>query len=311
VSRVRKGRPISGWIILDKPLGMTSTQAVAAVRRLTQAAKAGHGGTLDPLASGVLPIALGEATKTVAYAMGAAKVYRFIVQWGSATSTDDKEGEIVATSDTRPTEAAIRALLPGFTGEIMQRPPAYSALKIDGRRAYDLARKGEDVVLEPRPIRIDRLELVEIIDENQALFEVACGKGAYIRSLARDFGERLGCHGHVAMLRREQVGKFRAERAFSLDSLSDLCQKGAASEYLLPIETALDDIPALVVTGPQAERLRHGQSIRVICTGLPLPPEGELLVKADGKPVGIGQRIADEVRPVRLFNHHDVAELKT
>ncbi len=302
MSRQRKGLPINGWINLDKPLGMTSTQAVGAVRRLTGAAKAGHGGTLDPLASGVLPIALGEATKTVAYAMGAAKVYRFAARWGSATSTDDAEGDAVATADRRPTAAEIHALLPGFTGEIMQRPPAFSALKVDGQRAYALARKGEVVELAPRPIRIDRFDLLELTGPDEAVFEVACGKGAYIRALARDLGEALGCFGHVVMLRRMQVGRFRAETAFSLDSLADLCQNGAASEYLLPIETALDDIPALVVTGPQAERLRHGQSIRVICTGLPLPPEGELLVKADGKAVGIGQRIADEVRPVRLFN---------
>ncbi len=302
MSRQRKGLPISGWVILDKPLGMTSTQAVGAVRRLTGAAKAGHGGTLDPLASGVLPIALGEATKTVAYAMGAAKVYRFMAQWGAATSTDDAEGEVVAQSENRPSEAAIRALLPQFSGEILQRPPAFSALKVDGRRAYALARQGEVVDLAPRPVRIVRFELLDMPASDQALFEVACGKGTYIRALARDLGEALGCFGHVVMLRRTRVGRFSAETAFSLDSLGELCQKDAASEYLLPIETALDDIPALVVTGPQAERLRHGQSIRVICTGLPLPPEGELLVKADGKAVGIGQRVADEVRPVRLFN---------
>lgn len=302
MSRQRKGRPINGWVILDKPLGMTSTQAVAAVRRLTQAAKAGHGGTLDPLASGILPIALGEATKTVPYVMGAAKIYRFIAQWGEATSTDDREGEVVARSEKRPTGEQIRALLPRFTGEIMQRPPAFSALKVDGQRAYDLARKGEVPDLAPRPIRIDRFELLEIPEPNQALFEVACGKGAYIRALARDLGEALGCFGHVVLLRRTCVGRFSLERAFSLDSLSDLCQKDAASEYLLPIETALDDIPALVVTGPQADRFKHGQSLRVSCTGLPLPPEGELVVKADGKAIGIAQRIADEVRPVRLFN---------
>ena len=307
MSRKPRGRPVNGWIILDKPLGLTSTQCVGKVRRLTDAAKAGHGGTLDPLASGILPIALGEATKTVPYIMDAGKTYRFTVRWGTATATDDAEGDVIATSDIRPDRAAILAMLPGFEGQILQKPPAFSALKVDGRRAYDLARahsqgKGEAPDLAPRPIRIDRLTLVDMPDTDHAVFEADCGKGAYVRALARDFGQALGTCGHVVALRRTRVGRFDESRAFSLDSLAELCQKDAAQAYLLPVETALDDIPALVVTGPQAERLRHGQPIRIALAGPGLPPEGELLVKADGRAVGLAERIADEVRPLRLFN---------
>lgn len=226
----RKGRPVHGWVIVDKPLGLTSTQCLARVRRLTDAAKGGHGGTLDPLATGILPIALGEATKTVAWVMGSGKTYRFTVRWGIATATDDAEGGPVATSDRRPGRAAIEAILPGFTGQIMQRPPAYSAIKIDGARAYDLARAqsregGEVPDLAPRPIRIDRLALVDCPDPDHAVFEVDCGKGAYVRALARDFGEALGCFGHVVALRRTRVGRFDESRAFSLDSLAELCQR--------------------------------------------------------------------------------------
>lgn len=298
----RKGRPVHGWVIVDKPLGLTSTQCLARVRRMTGAAKAGHGGTLDPLATGILPIALGEATKTVAYVMGAGKTYRFTVQWGAATATDDAEGEVIARSDSRPDRTAIEAIFPRFTGEIMQRPPAYSALKVDGARAYDLARAGNAPALAPRPIRIDAIRLIDLPDADHAVFEVDCGKGAYVRALARDLGEALGTYGHVTALRRTRVGRFSEDRAFSLDSLDDLCHKDAAHAYLLPVETALDDIPALVVTGPQAERLRHGQSIRIAVAAPGLPPEGELLVMADGKAVGMAERSADEVRPLRLFN---------
>lgn len=300
--RQRRGQPVHGWVVLDKPAGLTSTQCVGKVRRLLDAAKAGHGGTLDPLATGILPIALGEATKTVPYVMDAGKEYRFTVTWGAATDTDDTEGAVIARSDRRPTAEEIRAVLPRFTGEILQRPPAYSALKVAGRRAYDLARAGETPDLAPRPIRIDRLDLLACPDPDHAVFEVACGKGSYIRALARDLGAILGTYAHVSALRRTRVGRFAESRAFSLDSLAELCQKGAACEYLLPIETVLDDIPALVVTGPQADRLRHGQTIRVSLAG-PLPGEGELVVKAGGKAVGIAERIADEVRPLRLFNH--------
>lgn len=298
----RRGQPVHGWVNVDKPLGLTSTQCLARVRRLTDAAKAGHGGTLDPLATGILPVALGEATKTVNWVMGAGKTYRFTVRWGEATATDDMEGEVVARSPHRPDRAAIEAILPRFTGEILQKPPAYSALKVAGARAYDLARAGQAPDLPPRPVRIDGLRLVDMPDPDHATFEVDCGKGAYVRALGRDFGIALGTCAHITALRRTRVGRFDEKTAFSLDSLADLCQKGAAHAYLLPVETALDDIPALVVTGPQAERLRHGQSIRIAVAAPGLPPEGELLVVADGKAVGMAERSADEVRPLRLFN---------
>lgn len=303
----KRGRPVHGWVIVDKPLGLTSTQCLAKVRRLTDAAKAGHGGTLDPLATGILPIALGEATKTVNWVMTAGKTYRFTVRWGEATETDDTEGAVTQRSDVRPDRAAIEAVLPRFTGEILQRPPAYSAIKVDGQRSYDLARAqkkigGEVLELAARPIRIDALRLVDIPDPDHAVFEVDCGKGAYVRALGRDLALALGTYGHITVLRRTRVGRYGEKSAFSLDSLEELCQKDAAHAYLLPIETALDDIPALVLTGPQADRLRHGQPIKIALTAPGLPPEGELLVMADGKPVGLAERSADEVRPLRLFN---------
>lgn len=302
MSRRRRGQPVHGWINVDKPPGLTSTQCLARVRHLTNAAKAGHGGTLDPLATGILPIALGEATKTVSWVMDAGKTYRFTARWGEATATDDMEGEIVARSDHRPGRAAIEAVLPRFTGEILQKPPAFSALKVAGERAYDLARAGRAPDLAPRPVRIDGLRLVDIPEADHAVFEVDCGKGAYVRALARDLGQALGTCAHVTALRRTRVGRFDEKSAFSLDSLADLCQKGAAHAYLLPVETALDDIPALVVTGPQADRLRQGQSIRIATAAPGLPPEGEILVMAGGKAVGMAERSADEVRPLRLFN---------
>jgi tRNA pseudouridine55 synthase len=298
----KRGRPVHGWVIVDKPLGLTSTQCLARVRRLTDAAKAGHGGTLDPLATGILPIALGEATKTVNWVMTAGKTYRFTVRWGEATETDDTEGAVTLRSDVRPDRAAIEAMLPSFVGEILQRPPAYSAIKVDGQRSYDLARKGEVLELAARPIRIDALRLVDCPDPDHAVFEVDCGKGAYVRALGRDFALALGTYGHITVLRRTRVGRYDEKAAFSLDSLEELCQKDAAHAYLLPIETALDDIPALVLTGPQADRLKHGQPIKIALTAPGLPPEGELLVMADGKPVGLAERSADEVRPLRLFN---------
>ncbi len=298
----KRGRPVHGWVIVDKPLGLTSTQCLAKVRRLTDAAKAGHGGTLDPLATGILPIALGEATKTVNWVMTAGKTYRFTVRWGEATETDDMEGAVTQRSDVRPGRAAIEAMLPGFTGEILQRPPAYSAIKVDGQRSYDRARKGEMLELAARPIRIDALRLIDCPDPDHAVFEVDCGKGAYVRALGRDFALTLGTYGHITALRRTRVGRYDEKAAFSLDSLEELCQKDAAHAYLLPIETALDDIPALVLTGPQADRLKHGQPIKIALTAPGLPPEGELLVMADGKPVGLAERSADEVRPLRLFN---------
>ncbi|HLY58036.1 MAG TPA: tRNA pseudouridine(55) synthase TruB [Stellaceae bacterium] len=300
-------RAIHGWIALDKPVGMGSTQALAKVRRAAGALKAGHGGTLDPLASGLLPIALGEATKTVAWAMAGAKRYRMTVRWGEATATDDAEGEVIATSDVRPDEASIRAMLPRFTGEIMQVPSRYSAIKVEGRRAYDRARAGEIVELPPRPVRIDGFDLVAIEDERHAVFEVACGKGAYMRSLGRDLAAALGTVGHLTALRRLSVGRFSVDRAISVENLAELGHIAGLSEHLLPVETALDDIPALALTVAEALRLRHGQSVRPLCpsdrTRIDRLAEGSILsVSAAGILVAIAAIDAGALRPVRVLN---------
>jgi len=292
-----KGLKLDGWLIIDKPPGLTSAHVVAKVKRMTQAAKIGHAGTLDPLATGILPLALGEATKTVAYAMDGAKTYRFTIRWGERRDSDDTEGAVVATSDTRPDRAAIEGLLPGFRGDIMQVPPVYSALKVDGERAYDLARRGEAPVLEARPIRIDRFDLIGMPDADHAVFEVDCGKGSYIRALARDLGEGLGCHGHIVALRRTRVGPFREEQAFSLEKLGELWENPPSSDTLLPVETALDDIPALAVTGPQADRLRSGQEIRVVNRD-----DGISRVMNAGTLVALAEIEDGQVRPVRVFN---------
>ncbi|HVI88030.1 MAG TPA: tRNA pseudouridine(55) synthase TruB, partial [Dongiaceae bacterium] len=256
MARRKRGEKVDGWLILDKPLGLTSTQAVGAVRRIFDAQKAGHGGTLDPLATGILPIALGEATKTVPYVMDGAKSYRFTLKFGQQRSTDDAEGEVTARSDIRPEDAAIRAALPGFTGFIQQVPPAFSAIKIGGERAYDLARDGEVVELAPREVRVDAISLTERPSRDEAVFEVRCGKGTYMRSLARDIAQHLGSVGHVSALRRLSVGGFTEKQAISLENLKALGHSPAAFEHLLPVETALDDIPALALTNTEASRLR-------------------------------------------------------
>ena len=244
MARRKKGRAIHGWLVLDKPVGMTSTQAVGAVRRLFDARKAGHAGTLDPLATGVLPIALGEATKTVPYAVDGTKHYRFTVRWGAGTDTDDAEGEITDTRELRPAREAIEALLPRFTGEIMQTPPAFSAIKIDGNRAYDLARAGEVVELEARPVQIDSLTLVDMPDADTSVFEARCGKGTYVRALARDMGTELGCLGHLIALRRTRVAPFDEAEAVSLAALEAAAEQGedALHALLRPIEAALQDL---------------------------------------------------------------------
>ncbi|HCS22993.1 MAG TPA: tRNA pseudouridine(55) synthase TruB, partial [Rhodospirillaceae bacterium] len=247
MARNKKGVPVHGWLNLDKPLGLTSTQAIGRVRRLTNAQKLGHAGTLDPLATGILPIALGEATKTIPYAQDADKVYRFTVQWGAATNTDDKEGEVIATSDKRPARADIEALLPRFTGDILQTPPQFSAIKLDGERAYDLARAGQAVDIKPRPVTVFSLEITEAT-ENEAVFEMECSKGTYVRAVARDMGQLLGCYGHVTALRRLAVGGFTEENAISLDVFEKMVQSAPADQVLLPVETVLDDIPALAMT---------------------------------------------------------------
>ncbi|CAN0145949.1 unnamed protein product, partial [Chrysoparadoxa australica] len=257
----KKGDQNHGWLVLDKPLDMTSTQAVGKCRWLYNAKKAGHAGTLDPLASGILPIAFGEATKTVPFAQEAGKTYRFTIRWGESTTTQDAEGDVVATSDVRPAREAIEAALPQFIGDIQQVPPKFSAIKVDGERAYDLARAGEEVELSARPVRIDDLTILDMPSTDLCVLEMRCGKGAYVRSIARDLAHALGTEGHVAALRRTQVGPFTTEDAITLAALEDLVHKARALEALLPVETALDDIPALAVTDGEAFQLRQGRPV--------------------------------------------------
>ncbi len=296
----RKGEKVDGWVVLDKPVGLGSTPAVSRVRRLFGAEKAGHGGTLDPLASGVLPIALGEATKTVPFVMDGRKEYRFTLRFGEARATEDREGEVTATSDARPTDRQIVEALPAFRGTITQKPPAFSALKVDGKRAYDLARAGQEVDLKPRQVSIERLELVARPDTDHADFLVACGKGTYIRSLGRDLALALGTVGHLAALRRTVAGPFREEAAISLSKLEALGHIPALLGALAPVATALDDIPALALTEAQADRLRHGQPVLLTRDA---PPAGALArAEAGSRLVALVQSDGVAVKPVRVFN---------
>ena len=300
MSRRKTGDKVDGWVILDKPVGLGSTPAVSKVRRLFGARKAGHGGTLDPLASGVLPIALGEATKTVPFVMDGRKEYRFTLRFGQARSTEDAEGEVTATSDLRPTDQAIRCALPAFVGEVEQVPPAFSALKVEGKRAYDLARAGEPVDLKPRRIVIERLELVGRPDTDHADFVVSCGKGTYIRSLGRDLALSLGTVGHLSALRRTAVGPFREEAAISLPKLEALGHIPALLGALAPVATALDDIPALALTEAQADRLRQGQPVLLTRDA---PPSGALLRAETGsRLVALVRSDGTSLKPVRVFN---------
>jgi len=305
MARKRKGYPVHGWVVLDKPVGMTSTRAVARIRRVLNARKAGHGGTLDPLASGILPIALGEATKTSAYIMEGAKTYRFTVAWGAQTDTDDTEGESIQTSDLRPTPEAIEVILGDFAGLISQMPPQYSALKVDGERAYDIARSGEQVNLQPRDVQIDRLEIVDHPDSTHTTFEVDCGKGTYVRSLARDFGQKLGCFGHISALRRTRVGPFCEDDIISLEKLEELSHIGARCQELAQVirsvETVLDDIPALAVNTSDAARLKNGQA--VILRGRDAPIlSGTVFVASNGTPVALAEFRQGMLHPKRVFN---------
>ena len=299
-----KGLPINGWLCLDKPAGMTSTDAVTRVRLITRARKVGHGGTLDPLATGVLPIALGEATKTVAYAMEGRKHYRFTARLGESRTTDDAEGEVLASSDLRPTTAEIEAALPAFVGVIEQVPPRFAAVKVEGERAYDLARRGEAVELAPRTVQVDRFDLVERPDPDHATFEVVCGRGTYVRALVRDLGETLGCLGHVTALRRLRVGPFRIEDAISPAALEQLVADDALPQALLPVGAALCDLPALSLTQPQVDRLRAGQTIRVAPGLLVGEPEADATVRAmaAGRMVALARLHGSELSPVRVFN---------
>jgi tRNA pseudouridine55 synthase len=300
MSRRKTGDKVDGWVILDKPVGLGSTPAVGRVRRLFGAQKAGHGGTLDPLASGVLPIALGEATKTVPFVMDGRKEYRFTLHFGQARSTEDAEGEVTNTSDVRPTDVAIRCALPAFVGEIEQVPPAFSALKVAGKRAYDLARAGEMVDLKPRRIVIERLELLGRADTDHADFVVSCGKGTYIRSLGRDLALALGTVGYLSALRRTAVGPFREEAAISLPKLEALGHIPALLGALAPVATALDDIPALALTEAQADRLRQGQPVLLTRDA---PPSGALLRAETGsRLVALVRSDGTSLKPVRVFN---------
>jgi tRNA pseudouridine55 synthase len=307
MARKRRGQPIHGWIILDKPLGMSSSRAVGAVRRLLDAAKAGHGGTLDPLATGVLPIALGEATKTVSYAMAGRKRYRFALRWGEARDTDDGEGQIIATSTLRPTREAIMAALPAFRGVIAQRPPAYSAIKVAGERAYELARGGAMLDLASRPVTIESFDLVDCPDRDSAVFEAMVGKGTYIRALGRDLALALDTYAYVTELKRLSVGGFTLARAISLDKLAALGHSAATSEHLLPLETALDDIPALALTEDEVRALRCGQAVTRLrpLDRAPLDAitDGATIrATSNGRLVALVAVEAGLIRPVRVMN---------
>jgi tRNA pseudouridine55 synthase len=315
MGRRKKGDDVSGWVVLDKPDDMTSTHAVSAIRRIFNAQKAGHAGTLDPLASGILPIALGEATKTVPWLVEARKTYVFTIKWGVSTDTQDREGAEVARSDVRPTADAIRAALPAFVGDIQQIPPQFSAVKVDGERAYDLARAGEAVELEPRQVTVYEAELVGTEGDDLATFRFRSGKGFYIRALVRDLAAKLGAEGHVWRLRRTAVGPFTEAESVTLDDLQLLGQKGAASERLKPVETALDDIPALAINGEDAFKLRQGRPIvllpHVVETLKPqfrdrfiggVDASRAAVALYEGKAVALGDVRAGRFEPSRVFN---------
>jgi tRNA pseudouridine55 synthase len=311
MGRKRKGRPVSGWLLVDKPKGVTSTDVVNKVRRHLEAAKAGHGGTLDPLATGLLPVAFGEATKLVSYALHGEKTYRFTIRWGIATESQDAEGAVTGESPVRPSEEGIRAELPRFQGVISQVPPRFSAIRVDGARAYDLARAGEEVELAPREVEIHRFDLVARPDADHAEFEVDCGPGTYIRALARDLAEALGTLGHVSELRRTEVSGMNIRNAIPLEDFLALGQ-GAAEAKLLAVEQALDDIPALELTADEARRLRLGQSLafirrpdreRLAALGLDRADEDLTAITVnDGKAVALVTVSGPEVRVLRVLN---------
>jgi tRNA pseudouridine55 synthase len=315
MGRRKKGVDVHGWLILDKPEDFTSTDAVAVVKRLYNANKAGHAGTLDPLASGILPLALGEATKTVPWLMEAEKAYVFTIRWGVSTDSQDREGQITARSDVRPAPQAVADALKGFLGEIDQVPPQFSAVKIDGERAYDLAREGQTVELKARQVVLHEAALEETPDADHSIIRVRCGKGFYIRSLVRDLAAALGAEGHVAKLRRTAVGPYTQNDAISLDGLRDLVHKAAAFECLRPVETALADIPALAVNEDDAFRLRQGRPIVLLPHVVdnlkqrfrPRTIAGQDASRAavalhQGKAVALGDVRAGKFSPTRVFH---------
>jgi tRNA pseudouridine55 synthase len=305
MARRKKGVRVHGWCVLDKPYGMTSTKAVGIVRAIFNARKAGHAGTLDPLASGVLPIALGEATKTVPFAMDGEKQYEFTVRWGIETNTDDAEGDAVASSDRRPSRVDIENLLENYTGLISQVPPKFSAIKLAGERAYDLARAGEEFEIPARDVQIDGLEIISVPDKDHTLFKVQCGKGTYIRAMARDMGRDLGCFGHIVALRRTFVKPFGNSDMIMLEKLQELSHKGADRQELLaclcPVDAVLDDIPAVLIDQSQAFSLRQGQP--VILRGRDAPVNEDLvLARLKGKPVALATIENGMLKPKRVFN---------
>ena len=304
MARKRKGNPVHGWINLDKPQGLTSTQAIGRIRRFLSPAKIGHAGTLDPLATGILPIAMGDATKVIPYVQDADKTYNFTIKWGTATDTEDREGDIIKTSDNRPTLDQIHTLIPEFMGELEQIPPKYSAIKINGQRAYDLARAGHDVDIKSRIVNIYNLELLDHNDD-QASFRVNCGKGTYVRALARDIAEKLDTCGHVIDLRREAVGYFTLDNAISLELLEKMDHSAALEDVLMPLQAPLDDIPALPVSEQEASKLKNGQNLSFISkqdfhrlNGL----DNLVLAELNGQAVALAEIEKAFVKPVRVFN---------
>ncbi len=308
MARRRKGDAVSGWICLDKPYDLTSTHAVSRIRRAFNAQKAGHAGTLDPLATGILPIALGEATKTVPYLVDADKAYRFTIAWGVTTATYDREGDVIAQSDVRPTVADVEAALPAFVGEISQVPPAYSAIKVDGERAYDLARAGQAVELAARLVTVHSARVADVPDPDHITLEIACGKGTYVRAIARDLALALNACGHVSDLRRTRVGGFTEQNAVTLEFLEDLGYGPRQSELLLPVETALDDIPELAVTAEDAFRLKQGRAIvlvprQVEAVKARLKPGSRVVsAMAGGSVVALCEMRAGRLEPTRVFH---------
>jgi tRNA pseudouridine55 synthase len=310
MGRRKNGNKIDGWINLNKPVGITSTQALAIVKRAISPMKAGHAGTLDPLASGVLPLALGEATKTVPYVQDAMKIYEFSVTWGEQRTTDDAEGDVISSSDIRPTREQIDAILPGFIGDINQTPPQFSAIKVDGERAYDLARDGEVVELKSRPVYIEELTILSHEDGVTA-FECLCGKGTYVRSLARDMGLKLGCFGYISALKRTAVGAFTLEGAIPLDFFQNPDDKPSLEEVVLPLQTALDDIPALALKEEEAARLKQGQTLSFVSkpdlerlqkAGIEINQSPIVLALYQGKALALVEVCGPTLQPLRILN---------
>jgi len=304
MARRKKGLPINGWLVLDKPRGLTSTQALARVRALFNAQKAGHAGTLDPLATGVLPIAFGEATKTVSYAVDGAKSYCFTVKWGEETATDDSEGEIVNRTPLRPTREEIAAKLDDFIGEISQIPPRFSAIKVDGNRAYDLARQGEIIELEARIVKIDDIRIIEHIGPDRTTLIAKCQKGTYIRAIARDLGRALGCLGHVCELRRTRVGEFYENNAFTMHELENLAASGATQEllsFLRPVDHVLNDLPCLALSPPDAADLARGKPVLIRGRDAPIL-NGPIYATCRGVLIAIGEARKGSLHPTRVFN---------